>query len=78
MLVVGTKGKRFYVMPEVAPGDYAAVVKELELKQIKHVQVLAGRPDGPSAGALKTNILPKTIFKEDDALELQPGSGGQK
>ena len=76
VLVVGTKGKRFYVMPEIAPGDYAAAVKELDLKQIRHVQVPTGRPDGPPAGPLKTNILPKTIFKDDDMLELLPGSGG--
>lgn len=76
VLIVGGKGKRFYVMPEVAPGDYAAAVQEMDQKQIKHAEASAGRPDGSGSG-VKTNVPPRAIFREDETLELQVTGGGQ-
>jgi serine/threonine-protein kinase len=78
VLIVGSRAKRFYVMPEVAPGQYAAALKEMDLKSIKHVEVSLGRPEGAGAAAVKTSVPPRAIFREDEGLELQTGGGGQR
>ncbi len=78
VLIVGSTAKRFYVMPEVAPGDYAAALKEMDVKRIKHVEASSGRPEGAGAAAVKTTVPPKAIFMEDEGVELPAGGGGQR
>jgi len=76
VLFVGGRSRRFYVMPDVAAGDYSALLQEMEEKQIKHAITSAGLPDGMGNGPLKCNIPSRTIFTEDDVVELQATSGG--
>ena len=76
VLFVGGRSRRFYVMPDVVAGDYGALVQEMEDKRIKHALTSTGLPDGPGKGALKCSIPSRTIFTDDDVVELQATSGG--
>ena len=78
VLIVGSRVKWYYVMPEIAPGEYAAALREMDAKHIEHDEELSGRAGSPGAGAVKTSVPPKAIFREDEGVELQPGGGGQK
>jgi serine/threonine-protein kinase len=77
VLIVGSRVKRYYVMPEIGPGEYEAALKEMDVKHIQRAGELPGR-ENPGAGAVKTSVPPKAIFREDEGVELQPGGGGQK
>ncbi len=77
VLFVGAPGRRFYVMPDVSAVDYATLMQEMEEKHIKHAVTSTGLPDGIGEGTvLKCTIPSRTIFTEDDVLELQAASGG--
>ncbi len=76
VLLVGGRERRFYVMPEVAPGGYAGILQEMDEKHIRHAATSTGLPDAADGGVLKCNIPSRTIFTEDDVVELQAGSGG--
>jgi serine/threonine-protein kinase len=76
VLFVGGRSRRFYVMPDVAAGDYRGMFQEMEERHITHTVPSTGLPDGVGARALKWNIPSRTIFTEDDVLELQTTSGG--
>jgi serine/threonine-protein kinase len=76
VLFVGGLEKRFYVMPDVAAGDYGGLLQEMEEKHIKHTATSAGLPDAAGNRVLKCNIPSRTIFTEDDVLELQTANGG--
>lgn len=76
VLFVGGREKRFYVMPDLATGDYGGMLQEMEEKHIKHTVTSTGLPNAAGDRALKWNIPSRTIFTEDDVLELQATSGG--
>jgi serine/threonine-protein kinase len=76
VLVVGGREKRLYVMPDLAAGDYAGILEEMEKKHIRHTVPPTGFPDSVGGRALKCSIPFRTIFTEDDVLELQATSGG--
>jgi beta-lactam-binding protein with PASTA domain len=76
VLFVGGRCKGFYVMPEIAAGSYAGMLQEMDQKHIRYTMTSAGLPDAAGGRALKCNIPSRTIFTEDDVLELQTGSGG--
>ncbi len=50
VLFVGGSSRRFYVMPDVAAGDYGALVQEMEEKHIKHALTSNGLPDASGRG----------------------------
>jgi hypothetical protein len=63
-------------MPDVAAGDYGGMLQEMEEKHIKHTVTSIGLPDAMGNGVLKCSIPSRTIFTEDDVLELQTTNGG--
>ncbi len=74
LFVVGQE-KRFYVTPDFASADYAALLQEMDEKHIKHAEAFT--PSGPSGnGTVTCNVPPGTIITEEDVLELQTNSGG--
>ncbi len=73
VLFVGGCSRRFYVMPDVAVGGCADILREMDEKHIRHAMTSTGLPDG---GVPKCTIPPQTIFTEDDVPELKTGSGG--
>jgi serine/threonine-protein kinase len=76
VLFVGGLEKRFYVMPDIAAGDYGGMVQEMEEKHIKHTVTSTGLPDAAGNRVLKCSIPSRTIFTEDDVLELHAANGG--
>lgn len=76
VLIVGSRAKRFYVMPEVVPGDLAAAIREMDEKRIRHLDVSAGRSAGLGGGVVKSSVPPRAIFREDEEVELQTTGGG--
>jgi serine/threonine-protein kinase len=76
VLFVGSRSRRFYVMPDVAAFDYGALLQEMEEKHIKHALTSTGFPDASGKEALKCSVPSRTIFTDDDVLELQATGGG--
>ena len=76
-LVVGAREKRFFVMPEIKSAEYGAAIEEMEKKQIKYSVV----PAGPLAwvrGQWTAFIQPKTIFDEDQVVQVRMAGEGSK
>ncbi len=76
-LIVGGREKRFYVMPDITTVDSRATLYEMDKKQIKY-EVIGPRPEGTGRVVLASTIVPRTIFSEDDVLEIRMISGGYK
>jgi serine/threonine-protein kinase len=76
-LIVGGREKRFYVMPDITTVDSRATLYEMEKKQIKY-EVIGPRPEGYGRIVLASATLPRTIFSEDDVLEIRMTTGGSK
>ncbi len=76
VLFVGGRVRRFYVMPEMGAGGYAALMQEMDEKHIRRAMTPTGLPDAAGGGVLKYNIPPRTVFTEDDVPEPQTTSGG--
>jgi serine/threonine-protein kinase len=77
VLVVGGRGERFYMMPDIIGTDRVAVVREMEEKGIRYsIGSVIGGQD-PSAGwVLRSQVPPRTIFGSDTVIELQIANGG--
>jgi serine/threonine-protein kinase len=72
-LIVGGREKRFFVMPDIASDDYAAAIEEMDEKQIKY-SVTSGGPFGWIRRTAPLSIPPKTVFSEDEVLEIRTGA----
>ncbi|HVN25275.1 MAG TPA: PASTA domain-containing protein [Syntrophorhabdales bacterium] len=69
-LVLGTRQKRFYIMPDLVGRPVAEVINELETKQIKYNVTYVERPGKPQKTILETSIPPKMLFGEDDTVQI--------
>lgn len=76
VLIVGGREKRYYVMPDITTVDYAAVVDEMDKKQIKYTLAYGDRAEMLTKGRLQATIPPRSIFNEDDLLEIRMNGGG--
>ncbi|MGD0230421.1 MAG: PASTA domain-containing protein [Syntrophorhabdales bacterium] len=76
ILFVGGRGKRFYLMPDLAGVDRIAIMREMEEKRITYSLPPALGPDGMMGGVLRSRIPPRMIFSDDDMVELQISDGG--
>lgn len=75
VLIVGGREKRFFVMPDIGGDEYAAAVEEMDKKHIKY----SVAPSGPLEWIKRTpplSIPPKTVFSDDEVLEIRTGVGG--
>lgn len=84
-LIVGGREKRFFVMPDIGSEEYASAIDEMNEKQIRYS---VSSPGGPSGGPLgwigrtgpvstgPVNIPPKTVFSDDQVVEIRTGVGG--
>jgi eukaryotic-like serine/threonine-protein kinase len=74
-LIVGGREKRFFVMPDIGSNEYATAVEEMDKKQIKY----SVTPSGPLDWIKRTpplSIPPRTVFSDDEVLEIRTGVGG--
>ena len=73
--IVGGRQKRFYVMPDIAAEEYPSAIEEMDKKQIKY-SAASGGPFGWFKRTAPASILPKTIFSDDQVLEIRTDLGG--
>jgi eukaryotic-like serine/threonine-protein kinase len=74
---VGAREKRFFVMPDIRSEEYGAAIEEMEKKQIKYAVAPAGSL-GWIKGAMPSTIPPKTVFDEDQVVEVRMVNEGSK
>jgi beta-lactam-binding protein with PASTA domain len=74
-LVVGGREKRFFVMPDIASEDYTAAAEEMDKKEINYT-VGTGGPFGFLRKEAPTSVPPKTVFGDDQVLEIRANAGG--
>ena len=74
-LFLGGKQKRFFLMPDVIGKSVTQIVDELETKQIKYNVTYVDRPGRPMKTILETSIPSRTLFGEDDTLEIKAVGG---
>ncbi len=73
--IVGGKEKRFFVMPDISSEESAEAIEEMDKKGIKYSVNSAG-PFGWTKRTAPLSIPPKTVFSDDEVLEIRTGSGG--
>jgi beta-lactam-binding protein with PASTA domain len=76
-LIVGGREKRFYVMPDITTVDSRATLYEMDRKQIKY-EMIGPLPERAGRVVLASTMVPRTIFSEDDVLEIRMIVGGYK
>jgi len=69
-LMLASRQKRFYIMPDLAGKPLNEIVNELEKKQIKYFVTYVDRPGRPQKTIVQTSIPSKMLFGEDDTLEI--------
>ena len=74
-LILGSKQKRFFLMPDLIGKSVMEIVSELETKQIKYNVTYVDRPGRPLKTILETSIPSRTLFGEDDTLEIKAVGG---
>jgi beta-lactam-binding protein with PASTA domain len=74
-LFLGSRQKRFFLMPDLIGKSVVEIISELERKQIKYNVTYVERPGRPLKTILETSIPPKTLFGEDDTLEIKAVGG---
>ncbi len=75
VLIVGGKEKRYYVMPDITK-DYAAAIDEMDRKHIAYRLTYTDGFDPAPRSGLRTNVLPRTIFSQEEPVELRMNGGG--
>ena len=75
--IVGAREKRFFVMPELKSEEYGAAVEEMQRKQIRYNVAPTG-PLGWIKRAFPASIQPRTIFDEDQIIEMRMDPEGPK
>jgi serine/threonine-protein kinase len=76
VLIVGGLEKRFFVMPDITGVDFASVVQELERKHMKFTIIPASPAEAGKTPVSKGRILPRTIFSDEQMLEIPISNGG--
>ncbi len=74
-LFLGSRQKRFFLMPDLIGKSVTEIVSELEAKQIKYNVTYVERPGRPLKTILETSIPSRTLFGEDDTLEIKAVGG---
>ena len=74
-LFLGSRQKRFFLMPDLVGKSVTEIINELETKQIKYNVTYVDRPGRPLKTILETSIPSKTLFGEDDTLEIKAVGG---
>jgi eukaryotic-like serine/threonine-protein kinase len=74
-LILGSRQKKFFIMPDLIGKSTTEIINELETKQIKYNVTYVDRPGRPIKTILETSIPPKTLFGEDDTLEIKAVGG---
>jgi serine/threonine-protein kinase len=69
-LIVGSRQKKFFIMPDLVGKSVTEIINELETKQIKYNVTYVERPGRPLKTIVQTSIPPKMLFGEDDTLEI--------
>jgi serine/threonine-protein kinase len=78
-LIVGGREKRFFVMPDIKNEEYAAAIEEMDKKQIRYSVSSPTSSGGPLGWIGKTapvSIPPRTVFSDDQIVEIRTGVGG--
>ena len=74
-LFLGNRQKKFFLMPDLIGKSVTEIISELETKQIKYNVTYVDRPGRPLKTILETSIPSKTLFGEDDTLEIKAVGG---
>ncbi len=79
VLIAGGQERRFFMMPDIAVGDLATLMEELEKKHIKYSILPIAQAEVTRGTTPKSKLLPRTIFDEDTVVELPANvNGGQR
>ncbi len=74
-LIIGSRQKRFYVMPDLIGKPVAEIAAELEARGIKYNVTYVEKPGRPSKTIVETSVPPKMLFSEDETLEIKAVGG---
>jgi serine/threonine-protein kinase len=74
-LFLGSKQRRFFLMPDLIGKSVVEIVSELETKQIKYNVTYVDKPGRPLKTILETSIPSRTLFGEDETLEIKAVGG---
>jgi serine/threonine-protein kinase len=74
-LFLGNRQKKFFLMPDLIGKSVTEIISELETKQIKYNVTYVDRPGRALKTILETSIPSKTLFGEDDTLEIKAVGG---
>jgi beta-lactam-binding protein with PASTA domain len=74
-LFVAKSPKRYFLMPDLVGKQVTEVISEMETKQIKYNITYVERSGRQEKTILETSILPKTVFDEEDTLEIKAVGG---
>jgi beta-lactam-binding protein with PASTA domain len=74
-LFLGSKQRRFFLMPDLIGKSVVEIVSELEAKQIKYNVTYVDKPGRPLKTILETSIPSRTLFGEDETLEIKAVGG---
>ena len=69
-LILGSRQKKFFIMPDLVGKPVTEIINELDTKQIKYNVTYVDRPGRPLKTIVQTSIPPKMLFGEDDTLEI--------
>jgi len=69
-LFLGSKQRKFFLMPNLVGKSVVEIVSELETKQIKYNVTYVDKPGRPLKTILETSIPSRTLFGEDETLEI--------
>jgi len=69
-LFLGSKQRKFFLMPNLIGKSVVEIVSELETKQIKYNVTYVDKPGRPLKTILETSIPSRTLFGEDETLEI--------
>ncbi len=69
-LILGSRQKKFFVMPDLVGRSVTEVTDELEAKRIKYNVTYVDRPGRPPKTIVQTSIPPRMLFGEDDTIEI--------
>jgi beta-lactam-binding protein with PASTA domain len=74
-LFVTKSRNRYFLMPDLVGKQVTEVISEMETKRIKYNITYVERPGRQAKTILETSILPKTVFDEEDTLEIKATGG---
>jgi eukaryotic-like serine/threonine-protein kinase len=74
-LFLGSKQRRFFLMPDLIGKSVVEIVSELEAKQIRYNVTYVDKPGRPLKTILETSIPSRTLFGEDETLEIKAVGG---